>query len=179
MGYLAGSAASLLQSGVKQVILSSYLNSLASDWEGAAELGTHKAGIGHLFLERFSSPCSLPAYVCSVWIKARATLAYVWMVGASVSNLIWAKLILRMCLMLAKTFEILWWTVLQKTNLITNTSSQFHGFSFSRLLEKDFWFQNWIQTFHFKVIPLYLCTGFLCTLTHKAQVVPYFIDRIP
>lgn len=66
MGYLAGSAASLLKSGVKQVILSSYLNSLASDWEGAAELGTHKAGIGHLFLERFSSPCSLPAYVCSV-----------------------------------------------------------------------------------------------------------------
>ena len=91
------------------MILSSYLNSLASDWKGAAELGlgVHKAGVVRLVLERFSSPFSLPAYVCSVSIKAHATLAYVWMVGASVGNLIRAKLILHMCLMLAKTFEIL------------------------------------------------------------------------
>lgn len=103
------SAASLFKSDVKQVILSSYLNSLVSDWKGAAELGlgVHKAGVVCLLLEHFSSPFSLPVCVCSVSIKAQATLAYVWMVGASVGNLMWAKLILHVCLMLAKTFEIL------------------------------------------------------------------------
>lgn len=72
------------------MILSSYLNSLASDWKGAAELGlgVHKAGVVHLFLEHFSSPFSLPVYVCFVSIKVQATLAYVWMVGASVGNFI-------------------------------------------------------------------------------------------
>lgn len=59
------SAASLFKSEVTQVILSYYLNSLASDWKGAAKLGLGipKAGAVRLFLEHFSSPFSLPVYV--------------------------------------------------------------------------------------------------------------------
>lgn len=89
-----------------------------------------------LFLEDFSSSFSLPVYVCSVSVEAQATLSYVWMVGASVGNFIWAKLILQMRLMLAKTFKILRGTALQKTNLIMSTSSQLHGFSFSLSFRK-------------------------------------------
>jgi len=56
--WLTERAASLLKSEVKQVILSSYFSSLASDWKGAAELGlgVHRAGVVRLFLEHFSSP---------------------------------------------------------------------------------------------------------------------------
>lgn len=94
----------LPKSGVNQVILTSYLNSSASRWQGAVELGVHKAGVVRLFQEGFSSPFSLPVYVCSGSTKAGAALACAWMVGASVGDLIWAKLILRLCLMLVKIF---------------------------------------------------------------------------